>query len=159
MKLFIFFLAALIEPAYAGKVDTSPATAAANLIVAVRPDVRWDKTTLVEGDFNGDGTPDFAMIGYKGDGIVLAVRASSGKRRVYRNDFQKFGIGSSTQAAVCEVPALLSIREQFCNPMDEPLPGCRPSEAANSLNLSGGDCDSIHLFWNHKKNRIEWWRL
>ncbi|OYT88654.1 MAG: hypothetical protein CFE43_21405 [Burkholderiales bacterium PBB3] len=134
-------------------------TSAMKAISASQAGVRWDGSTFVEGDFNGDGTQDFAVVGYKEQGIVLAVRASSGRGRTYRNDFQPFGIGPSIQAAICEAPAKLEVHEQFCNPMDEPLPGCRASKAAKSLNLSGGDCDSIHLFWNHKTNRMEWWRL
>ena len=99
------------------------------------------------------------MVGYKGKVLVLAVRASSAQDRAYRNDFQNFGIGPSIQAAICEAPAKLRVGEQFCRPMDEPLPGCRESKIARSLNLSGGDCDSINLFWNHETNRMQWWRL
>jgi hypothetical protein len=125
-----------------------------------KPGVRWDRATLVDGDFNGDGSRDYAMVGYQGErSIVLAVRASSGPDRTYRNDFQAFGIGPSIQAAICGAPAVLEVEQQFCRPMDEDLPGCKPSKAANSLTLRGGDCDAIHLFWNHKNNRLEWWRL
>ncbi len=151
----IAFLVVVSAVAFASQ----PAANAATLIAAARPDVRWDMETLAEGDFNGDGRSDYAMVGYRSNGLVLAVRASAGKGRAYRNDFQNFGVGPSIQAAICEAPAKLTVGEQFCRPMDEPLPGCRPSKAANSLNLSGGDCDSIHLFWNHKTNRMEWWRL
>lgn len=136
-----------------------PAKLAADAITVARPDVRWDRDTLVEGDFNGDGKSDFAMVGYKNEGLVLAIRASSAKQQTYRNAFQGFGIGPSIQAAICEAPAKLIVEEQFCRPADEPLPGCRPSKVAKSLTLSGGECDPIHLFWNHKRNRMEWWRL
>lgn len=140
--------------------DPSPgALLAADRIERADASTRWDRQTLVEGDFNGDGRPDYAMVGYKGEALVLAIRASSATGRKYRTDMQRFGIGPSIQAAICEAPATLSVGEQFCSPMDEPLPGCRSSKAARSLNLSGGDCDSIHLFWNHKTNRMEWWRL
>lgn len=132
---------------------------AADTITIARPDVRWDRDTLVVGDFNGDGKSDFAMVGYKNEGLVLAVRSSSAKKHTYRNDFQGFGIGPSIQAAICEAPAKLIVEKQFCRPVNEPLPGCRPSKVAKSLSLSGGECDSIHLFWNHKRNLMEWWRL
>ena len=135
------------------------AVRAADSIAAADPSVRWDRDTLVAGDFNADGRPDFTIVGYKGEVLVLAIRASSAKDRAYRNDFQNFGIDPSIQAALCEAPAKLSVGEQFCRPMDEPLSGCRESKIARSLILSGGDCDSIHLFWNHQTHRMEWWRL
>ena len=159
MKPPLLLIAALLSGGSSQASPSSAAVEAAQRIAASEPNARWDKDTLVEGDFNGDGRADFAMVGYKGDGLVLAVRASAGKNQSYRTDLQRFGIGPSIQAGICEAPAKLSVGEQFCNPMDEPLPGCRPSKSARSLNLSGGDCDSIHLFWNHKRNRMEWWRL
>jgi hypothetical protein len=24
--------------------------------------------------------------------------------------------------------------------------------------LSGGECDPIHIYWNHNTRRLEWWR-
>ena len=99
------------------------------------------------------------MVGYKNKGLVLAIRASSGKQRKYVTDFQDFGIDPAIQAAICAAPAELIVEEQSCQLEDEPLPGCHQSKIAKSLTLSGGKCDPIHLFWNHKRNRMEWWRL
>jgi hypothetical protein len=144
---------------YANAEVVQPAKLAADAITAARPDVSWDRETLVEGDFNGDGKPDFAMVGYKNEKLVLAVRMSSAKQQTYRNDFLVFSIDPSIQAAICEAPAKLTVEEQDCHPMDEPLPGCRPSRTAKSLTLSDGECDPINLYWNHNLNRMEWWRL
>ncbi|WP_143541617.1 hypothetical protein [Rhodoferax fermentans] len=159
MKQLILALGALISCTSGSAAAPEQSARAAELIAAGAPGVRWDRGTLVEGDFNGDGKPDFAVVGYKGDGLVLAIRASSAKGGRYRTDYQHFGISPSIQAAICEAPAKLGVGEQVCRPMDEQLPGCRPSNTTKSLHLSGGDCDAIHLFWNHKTNLMEWWRL
>lgn len=159
MQHLVPIIAAACLAGLSSAADAETREDAARAMKATRADVRWDPTTLAEGDFNADGKPDFAMVGYLGEGLVLIVRASSGRGRSYTNDIQGFGIGPEIQAAICEAPARLRVDEQLCNPMDELLPGCRPSKKANALNLSGGECDSIHLFWNHKTNRMDWWRL
>lgn len=147
---------AAFAPAWASPAGADKAAASA--ISAARPGTKWDRTTLVSGDFNGDGLRDWAMVGYQGSGLELAIRVSGGKTGKTRTQLLAFGIGASMQAAICEAPAKLQVDLQFCNPMDDALPGCRPSKLANSLSLSGGDCDSIHLYWNSDAKRMEWWR-
>jgi hypothetical protein len=123
-----------------------------------RPDIRWDRSTIVSGDFNDDGKRDYAMVGYEGNGIVLAIRATSARDRRLQTQYLQYRIGRAIQAAICEAPAKLQIEKPLCKPIDEQLFGCTESPTANSLRLSGGECDAIHLYWNHKENRMEWWR-
>ena len=33
-----------------------------------------------------------------------------------------------------------------------------PRFVPNHLGLTGGECDSIHLFWNHASKSLDWWR-
>jgi hypothetical protein len=160
MKIRIYLIA--LAFVIVGNADAKPNAAAlkvAEQIAKTRPDVRWDRTTMVSGDFNGDGKRDYAMVGYKGDGIVLAIRATSAGDGQLQTQYLQYGIGGNNQAAICEAPAKLQVKKQLCNPMDEQLPGCKESPTANSLRLSGGECDAIHLYWNHKENRMGWWRL
>lgn len=159
MRGLVFCAVSMALIASARASSESEGQAAAASIAAAKPLTKWDQATLVSGDFNGDGRRDWAMVGYKGAGLELAIRIAGVKGRKTRTQFLAFGIGASIQAAICEAPAKLQVDEQFCSPMDEALPGCRPSKIANSLNLSGGDCDSIHLYWNSDTSRMEWWRL
>lgn len=142
-------------PAWASSMEADEAAFA---IAAGTSGTKWDRATLVSGDFNGDGLRDWAMVGHKGSGLELAVRIAGGKAGKARTQRLAFGIGESTQAAICEAPATLEVDEQVCNPMGKALPGCRPSKVANSLNLKGGDCDSVHLYWSGDTKRMEWWR-
>jgi hypothetical protein len=160
MKIRIRWIALVF--AIAGSADAKENSATlrpAEQIAKTRPDIKWDRSTIVSGDFNDDGKQDYAMVGYKGGGIVLAVRATSAGDGQLQTQYLQYGIGGNSQAAICEAPAKLQVKKQLCNPMDEQLPGCKQSPTANSLRLSGGECDAIHLYWNHKENRMEWWRL
>ena len=127
-------------------------------IATNNPNVRWDRRSLVEADFNDDGYTDFAMIGYKEVDLVLAVHASSHVGSRYRSELLPIGVGGSIQGAVCSLPVTLSIHEQVCDPGEGLLAGCRESKRSKSLSLEDGECDSIHLYWNHDEERMEWWR-
>lgn len=160
MKIRIFLLAVVFVIASSADAKQSATELkVAELITKTRPDIKWDRATMVSGDFNDDGNRDYAMVGYKGDGIVLAIRATSAHNGRLQTQYLHYRIGRAIQAAICEAPAKLQIEKQLCNPMDEQLPGCKESPTTNSLRLSGGECDAIHLYWNHNENRMEWWRL
>lgn len=159
MRRLVLYIFAIAAFAPATAFAAGDAKDVATAIAIARPSTKWDRTTLVSGDFNGDSYRDWAMVGYKGTGLELAIRIAGGKAGKTRTQFLAFGIGPSMQAAICEAPAKLKIDQQSCKPMDEDLPGCRPSKHAHSLDLSGGDCDSIHLYWNIDTRRMEWWRL
>jgi hypothetical protein len=160
MKIRIYLIALVFV--ITGKADARQNAATlkvAEQIAKTRPDIKWDRATVVSGDFNDDGKQDYAMVGYKGGGIVLAIRATSAGDGQLQTQYLHYRIGRAIQAAICEAPAKLQVKTQLCNPMDEQLPGCKESPTAKSLRLSGGECDAIHLYWNHKENRMEWWRL
>lgn len=159
MRRFVFCLPAITLAALAWSSSADDGKVAATAIATAKAGTKWDRATLVSGDFNGDGRRDWAMVGYKGAGLELVIRVAGTKAHKTRTQFLSFGIGASMQAAICEAPAKLQVDEQFCSPMDEALPGCHPSKSVNSLNLSGGDCDSIHLYWSSDARRMEWWRL
>lgn len=37
--------------------------------------------------------------------------------------------------------------------------GFRQSKTCKGLRLTDGECDSMHIFWNHETKHIDWWRL
>jgi hypothetical protein len=57
------------------------------------------------------------------------------------------------------LPAELSASPVMCNPMDDSLPGCKEFPGTVSLSLRGGDCDAIHMYWDHGAGQMAWWRL
>jgi len=133
-------------------------------VKAQRPDVRWDTDSQIVEDFNGDGKLDFALLGYAKDAIGkdLAVVALKIEKPDKKPDVQflVFGIEAGRQGAVCAMPVKLSSEKFDCTNADstQKLPGCRKSKHARGLNLSGGDCDAIHLYLNHISQEMSWWR-
>ena len=122
------------------------------------PRVAWDSTSVVHGNFNGDGKQDAAILGTHQQRVFVAVvLASSAKKQ--RANVLSFGIGTHSTDSICELPAKLVVEPLECSPLDDPLPGCKASPKARSLVLYGGECDPINFYWDHKKNKLVWWRL
>lgn len=122
------------------------------------PTTNWDPSTSVSADFNADGLTDEAAVGYvSSDAIELAVDIAKpdGPRA---RQVLRFGIGQS-QDAICATPAALEVEKVYCSGDGAgELPGCRESDRPSGLALSGGDCDAIHLYWDHEHNQMAWWR-
>jgi hypothetical protein len=119
------------------------------------PSVVWD-TAAVRADVDGDGVVDDAYLGRARGRIFVGV-VLGGARNV---DVLEFAISARIQEAICSEPATLA-----AEPANYPgetvgtLKGFRPSAKASGLRLAGGDCDSIHLYWDHDQKRLGWWRL
>jgi hypothetical protein len=130
---------------------------ALHLLSSARPDVRWDPKSGLIADFDCDGSPDAAFLGRtEGNVFVGLVRAASAQPEIL-----EFGVGGAAQSALCDGPGKLALESLDYDPAEEVsrIDGFVRSRRCKGLVLSGGECDPIHLFWNHKTNRLEWWRL
>jgi hypothetical protein len=130
---------------------------ALHLLSAARPDIRWDAKSGLIADFDCDGSPDAAFLGRtEGKAFVGLVRAASAQPEIL-----EFGVGGPAQSALCDGPGKLALESLDYDPAEEvgKIDGFVRSRRCKGLVLSGGGCDAIHLFWNHKTNRLEWWRL
>jgi len=70
--------------------------------------------------------------------------------------------GSGQQAAICSEPAKLEIESLDYEPAEDAggkLEGFDRSRTVKGMRLSGGECDDVHLFWNHITKHLNWWRL
>jgi hypothetical protein len=118
------------------------------------PSIKWDRDSMVCADFDGDKHVDQAVIGLNEKMIFVAIRSKA----LSKSQVLEFSVGRGIQAAICELPAKLEIDTLECQMEDGALPGCKASKLAKSLDLIDGQCDSIHMYWNHKKNAMVWWR-
>lgn len=108
----------------------------------------------VRGDFDGDGVEDEArLIQYK-DHVSVSIQQGGN----VGTQILQFRIDPAAQDAICGLPAELSVSPLACNQVNEPLPGCKELPGAVALSLRGGDCDAIHMYWDHGAERMTWWR-
>ena len=126
-------------------------------LMRTHSEIKWDKSSLVTADFNGDKIKDSAALGYKDDQIVIGI--SMGHMRNGKPQLLPFSIEAGIQAAICALPATLGTEPLICTAEDSRLPGCKQLAGAKGLFLAGGECDSVHLYWNHRTKRMDWWRL
>lgn len=112
----------------------------------------------VTADIDCDGIPDTARLTYIESHVRLTVTRGKDKT----TQVLEFRLGDSmAQDALCGTEATLEIEdldydltEIFGEPVEvEPSPTCK------GLRLAAGECDSMHIFWNHQTRHIDWWRL
>lgn len=124
----------------------------------IQSTVAWDITSIVRGDLNGDGRRDAAIMGIHQQRVFVGVVLSASPRKL-RIEVLAFDIGTHSADAICELPAKLTMEPLECSPLDDPLPGCRPSPKAVGLVLFGGECDPINFYWDHRNDKLAWWRV
>lgn len=115
-------------------------------------------STALRLDLDGDGRPDSIRLLLHKTGVTVVVRYADRRRAAQRFDFVA---DSGREDAVCSPVARLQVESQNYDPaaaLGEPLPGFVRSKTAKSFRLVDGLCDSIHFFWNHKTQRLDWWR-
>ena len=134
---------------------TSSRTALERLSEAA-PDVRWEAKSGLRADLDCDGRPDQAFLGRDAGRVYVGlVRAAAQKPEIL-----DFAVDPGAQKAICEEPANLVVESLDYDPTSAvgAVDGFRRSRTCKGLKLSGGECDSLHLFWNHALKRIDWWR-
>jgi hypothetical protein len=113
-------------------------------------DTDWDAKSLLHGDFDQDGTEDFALTGIKGDlfivGIVKGPLDSSS-----RHSILKFPWGDGDQGSLCSRKAQIETEE-----MTEEDP---PGRKGLGINLHDDQCDAFHIYWDPGQKDYDWWRL
>jgi hypothetical protein len=118
------------------------------------PSIVWD-SLAVRSDFDADGAMDYAFVGRARGRIFVGVTMG----RADKIEIISFAIAPALQNAVCAEPASLT-PERLESPDAEvgPLEGFRGSRRLRGLRLSGGECDAIHIYWNHRRHHLSWWR-
>ena len=149
-------LAVMFAPALQGNPAAVSPQSALQQLSKARPEVRWDAKSGMRADFDCDGRPDRAFLGRnEGRVYVGLVRAAAQNPEVL-----DFAVDGRIQEAICAEPAKLVIESLDYDPTEDvgPVDGFRRLRTCKGLELSGGECDSIHLFWNHALKRLDWWR-
>lgn len=122
--------------------------------------IDWDNEPAFTMDLDCDGKEDKIYLGYIEEDFVVKAIVSSQEQP----DQLQFGLSQpSRQDALCgakiELSAFESNPEMLQEIFGEVPEGYHSSGQCLELNVSDGECDSIHIFWNHKENKMNWWRL
>jgi len=127
------------------------------------PRTDWIAASQIRGDFDADGTADFALRGLRQDRVVVGiVQGPLGPRsRTWRLDFSW---GKGTQDSLCSREAKIELED-----LDESaLAGAKharrpPPRAAGAagmgISLYDDGCDAFHIYWSPDEHKYAWWRL
>jgi hypothetical protein len=129
---------------------------ALRLLLASRPDIKWDLKSALNADIDCDRAPDKIFLGRAAGKIYVGVVRAA----IKEPEILEFRVGFHAQDGICQEPAKLGIESLDYDPADEigELDGFRRSRRCKGLLLSGGECDPIHLYWNYNVKHMGWWR-
>ena len=129
-----------------------------SVLSAQHPEFAWSNTASETTDFDGDGTQDFLTLGTSDVGAAIAVVAGSPPRAYVL----AFGTTGSEQLGTCGVPTGFVVHaKQPPDPrayVDLPA-GYSACPECPALTVGAGECDPLHVFWNHETNSLGWWRM
>jgi hypothetical protein len=153
MTLFLTIVAN--NPCHANRI-----TDAVNALQKAYPKFHWQPQTAVEIDIDADGIRDTAVLGVAEKaaavGIFLGSSSKSSRTRLF-----EFTRGCSSKCVMCDDTARLMVEKQSGAPKDvlEELPqGYRICRNCFEITVDDSLCDPIHIYWNHKKKDLDWWR-
>jgi hypothetical protein len=121
-----------------------------------QPDVHWETKSGLRADVDCDGGPDQAFLGRSGNRVYVGVIRAT----VRKAEIADFAVDAAIQRAICAEPAKLVVESLDYDPTEAvgSIDGFHRSRTCRGLELSGGQCDSVHLFWNHASKSLDWWR-
>ena len=122
--------------------------------------IMWQKDAVHEVDIDCDGIEDLVYMGKIDNDFVIKVSPSSSSIE----SRLQFGLGqASRQDAICglnpKFESYASDAETQKMLFDEVFEGYKSGKQCFDLNISGGECDSITVFYNHNSKQLNWWRL
>lgn len=120
----------------------------------------WLESPVFKLDIDCDGVEDEVIYGTVGNDFVIKVSSS-----LYaKSSSLQFGLGqASRQDAICGLKPEFSKFEadskQLKELFGEVFEGYKSDGNCFDLNIGGGECDSINVFFNHKSQVLNWWRM
>ena len=148
------------EPAVqASAPQANPVAIPGRAVAPVAVDIGNAQPAVVRADVDCDGVEDTAQMDYVEDRVRVTVTFAATKT----SQALEFGLGDNmAQDSLCGTEAALEIEDMdydLTEALGENPEGFRQSKTCKGLRLMGGECDSMHIFWNHDTRHIDWWRL
>jgi hypothetical protein len=142
----------------AGCVATSAGT---DIVKRLPLEVAWTPSPTLEIDADCDGRNDEVFIGrdatrYYVAAVLAPVTPNSTATYV------SFLLSGDSQDSFCGEPEPLeaeSLDFDIIESLGEVPEGWSRSPTCKGLQLTAGECDRFHLYWNRTAKRLDWWRL
>lgn len=141
---------------------------ALSVLAKKEPAVRWNEKSLIRGDFDYDGTIDYALRGKKGKSFVLGIvkGALSGKSKYWT---MEFGEDAGDQGSLCSINSarinIENLDKDYLNFAADYVEADFAKTIKNlpknskGINVYDGMCDSFHVLWDRKAKQFTWWRI
>lgn len=148
-------------------VDARVAFTAMDAAERAFPLAAWREDDAQGGDFDYDGKPDVALVGYEGE-VVRVVVVHGPITRTSPVHSTALRWGRDAQDALCGDPDRTRLRREpvacagtkhadpECAAVAKRLPAGARRPSAMGLSLVAPDCDAFHLFYDG--SRLDWWR-
>ena len=142
----LYFLAAYVQ---AAGTDTTSIKNAAHRYF---PMATWRERPIISADFTCSGRKEWAVLGTTPSEILVAIFVKGQSEKPEILHYSRSVRNAST--------AVLAPEDMDYDPQEDPfyaLPVFERSKTCKELNLSDGEVDSAHIYWNHKARRFDAW--
>lgn len=136
-----------------------PDAAAQDIVQRLPLDLKWTVAAAI--DLNCDSTQDYVFVANdRTHYYVAAAVAPFGQSSAAT--YVRFALDGDSQDALCGKPGELqeeTLDSDVVESLGDEPEGWMRSASCKGLRLESGDCDSFHLYWNARHQKIDWWRL
>ena len=130
----------------------STATLVRNAAEHFYPEARWRESSAIRGNFTCSGQRQWAILGATASEILVAVfiRGTTKQPEILR-------YAGSQRSSANSVLAIESLDYDPKIEIGSDLPGFVRSRSCQGLNLSDGQIDSAHIYWNRIRKQFADW--
>jgi hypothetical protein len=120
------------------------------------PNIRWQESSVVSGDFACRGLPQAALAGDTPGAMHVAI-FSTGLRRP--PDVLAFPVPrrspTSSKLQVIPLEQLASMARLATGGLPD---GLRPQAQCDAIRLDNGEIDAVYIYWNHNSKLFDSWQ-
>jgi hypothetical protein len=125
-----------------------------------QPNTEWSSKTVLKGDLDQNGGPDYAATGIRKDRFVVGIVEGpiSAHSRTWFLDFPWKGGG---EGALCSDKAKMTLEplDSATKAGERKVANKPASKPGLGLNLHDDRCDAFHIYWDPERKTFDWWRL
>jgi len=110
----------------------------------------------IKGDINCDGKNDLIEVKTASNEVTVLVTLHN------KDEVQRLAFGKESIHNECligkNIDMTLEKQQDLVEELGGNPEGYQVSDSCFGLIISSKSCDPTHVYWNHKKNQLNWWR-